>query len=117
MKKLIAALAATVGIALPGSADAHFYAHCRTNACERHVIRPFKSHLLSIALCESHRQWHIHGSFDGGMQFGWSTWKRTGSRYAHAYLAPPLEQMYRAVIWASMIGWNWHSTAGWPVCG
>lgn len=116
--KTIAVLVATVGIAFsPASSDAHFYRHCRTRHCKRHVVRPFKTRLLSIAWCESRRHWHIHGAFDGGMQFGWSTWPRTGSRYSHAYLAPPIEQMYRAVIWSSMIGWAWHSTAGWPVCG
>jgi hypothetical protein len=117
MKKLIAVLVATVGIALPGSADAHFYAHCKSWHCKRHVVRPFKSRLIRMARCESGMRWWLHNSYEGGLQFGSGTWDRTGSRYAAAYQAPPLEQEYRAVIWASMIGWRWHSTMGWPVCG
>lgn len=70
-----------------------------------------------MAHCESRQHWHIDGAFDGGLQFSPSTWSKTGSRYAFAYQAPILEQKYRAVIWASLIGWRWRSTAGWPNCG
>lgn len=100
------------------SAEAHFTASCKKNVCKRHVIKPFVSHLLSIASCESGRRWYLNiGLFDGGFQFSPSTWRATGSKYSFAYQAPPIEQKYRAVVWASKINWSWHSTAGWPVCG
>lgn len=98
-------------------AKAHFNKHCKKNKCKRHVIKPFLPRLNRIAGCESGKRWHLNSNFDGGLQFHPSTWNATGSRYSYAFLAPPLEQKYRAVIWASIIGWNWHSTAGWPVCG
>lgn len=70
-----------------------------------------------MAWCESRRRWHINSTFDGGLQFSPSTWWKTRSPWAYAYEAPAYEQKYRAVIWAHMIGWAWHSTEGWPVCG
>lgn len=105
------------GVAGAPSAEAHFRADCKTNKCKRHVIKPHRAHLKSMAYCESRLQWHIDGQFDGGLQFSPGTWNATGSSYAFAYQAPPLEQKYRAVVWASKIGWAWRSTAGWPVCG
>lgn len=102
---------------ITSGADAHFYSGCKKNRCKRHVLKPFKPHVLSIAYCESRLRWGINSVFDGGLQFSPSTWNATGSKYNFAYQAPPLEQMYRGVIWAEKIGWNWHSTAGWPVCG
>jgi hypothetical protein len=107
-----------VGLAiLVSTADAHFYAGCHKAKCKRHVNRPFQSRLTRMARCESGLRWHIDGTFDGGLQFSPSTWAATGSPWRYAYQAPVYEQKYRAVIWASRIGWAWHSTAGWPVCG
>lgn len=102
---------------VPPLAPAHFVSSCQGTRCKRHVVRPFNARLERMAGCESTWRWHITGAFDGGLQFSASTWSRTGSRYARAHYAPELEQKYRAVVWARMIGWAWHSTAGWPVCG
>lgn len=115
-RPVLAVLAALV-VLVPLPAPGHFVAGCKGERCKRHVVRPFRAHLNRIAMCESTRRWHLNGMFDGGLQFHPSTWASTGSRYAFAYLAPPSEQRYRAVVWASRIGWAWHSTAGWPVCG
>jgi len=118
MKTILALITATLVMASSAApAQAHFYAGCKKNRCKRHVVRPFNAHLNAMAWCESRRRWHINGLNDGGLQFSPQTWWRTGSRYSYAYQAPELEQKYRAVIWASKIGWAWHSTAGWPVCG
>lgn len=105
-----------MGIFTP-TTKAHFFKGCKGNFCKRHVVKPFKSKVLAIASCESGRRWYINGLFDGGLQFHPGTWNSTNSKYAFAYQAPPLEQMYRGVVWASMIGWAWRSTAGWPNCG
>jgi hypothetical protein len=107
-----------IGIAvLAAHADAHFYAGCKKRHCKVHVIRPFQPRLNAMAWCESRRRWHIDGMYDGGLQFSPSTWSKLGSRWRYAFQAPEYEQKYRAVIWAHRIGWAWHSTAGWPVCG
>lgn len=117
--KRLAIFAVLVGMSQAAPAESHFYAGCQKRACKRHVVAPFNTHLESIARCESGRDWHYNGSsgFDGGLQFSPSTWNRTGSRFAFAWQASGLEQKYRAVIWAHAIGWAWHTTAGWPVCG
>lgn len=115
---IVGLLVAAIGITiLVADAGAHFYAGCQKNHCKRHVVRPHNSHLNAMARCESGGRWYIDSTFDGGLQFNPSTWNATGSRYAFAYQAPRLEQKYRAVIWASRIGWAWRSTAGWPNCG
>ena len=115
IKILMASMIASA--AINTSADAHIKKDCKRIICKKHVVKPFKRKVLAIAWCESRQRWYIDSQFDGGLQFSPSTWNRTGSNYLFAYQAPPLEQMYRAVIWASMIGWRWHSPAGWPVCG
>lgn len=115
MKRALALAAVLASPAVP--AKAHFYAGCKKAPCKRHVIAPFKERLHRMAGCESTWRWHIDSDFDGGLQFHPRTWGATGSRYAFAFQAPPLEQKFRAVIWASRIGWAWSSTAGWPVCG
>lgn len=104
---------------LVAAADAHFTNGCRKDPCKAHVVRPYAAKLDRMARCESGRRWSYNGSsgFDGGLQFHPGTWRATGSRYAFAWQAPPLEQKYRAVVWASRIGFAWSSTAGWPVCG
>lgn len=113
---MTAAVVATTGIT-PTASHAHFTSGCKKNVCKRHVLKPFKQRVLNIASCESHQRWYINSFFDGGLQFEPGTWNSTGSKYSFAYLAPPLEQMYRSVIWASKINWQWRSTAGWPNCG
>lgn len=116
----VIATAVTFVLAVADAADAHFYAGCQKNHCKRHVVRPFNAHLRSMHNCEMRGRtwdWHFNGQFDGGLQFSPPTWNATGSRFAFAYQAPKLEQKYRAVIWASRIGWAWRSTAGWPNCG
>jgi hypothetical protein len=110
-------LVVTLILAVVDGADAHFYAGCKKRHCKVHVIRPFQPRLNSIAWCESRRHWHIDSVYDGGLQFSPSTWSKLGSRWRYAFQAPEYEQKYRAVIWAHRIGWAWHSTAGWPVCG
>lgn len=115
--KIFMVTAMMAGTATTVPADAHFTSGCKKNECKRHVLAPFKKHILSIVSCESRRSWFINGRFDGGLQFDPNTWSSTGSKYTFAYQAPPLEQMYRGVVWASKIGWRWKSTAGWPVCG
>lgn len=119
MKLRCAAVAAAVSVAVvaPPGAQAHFYKGCKKNPCKRHVVKPFRAGLERMAGCESGHRWFIHGVHEGGLQFAPSTWDATGSRYSAAHLAPKLEQMYRAVIWASMINWRWQSNAGWPHCG
>lgn len=112
-----AILAACVLAVVADDADAHFYASCQKTSCKRHVVRPFDARLERMAGCESTHRWFLDGTFDGGLQFSPGTWSKTGSRYRYAYAAPVIEQKYRAVIWASRIGWAWSSTAGWPRCG
>lgn len=116
-KIFLASFLASMGIST-SVAKSHFTSGCKKNKCKRHVVKPFKKHLLNIASCESGRRWHLNiGLFDGGLQFHPTTWNATGSKYSFAYQAPQIEQMYRAVVWSSKIGWRWRSTAGWPVCG
>lgn len=117
--KTLAATAAVVLTPVLGAApaEAHFYKGCKKNKCKRHVVKPHNSHLMKIARCESGLRWRINRLFDGGLQFHPTTWNATGSKYAFAYLASPLEQKYRAVIWSSKIGWAWRTSAGWPNCG
>lgn len=91
--------------------------HCVRRRCKRLVVEPYDAYLEGVAYCESRRRWHIDGYFDGGLQFSPATWSRTGSRFVYAWQASELEQKYRAILWARLIGFNWHSTAGWPVCG
>lgn len=114
---LLAAALALMLAVLPAGASAHFTPGCKKRPCKRHVVGPYKPRLLRMATCESGRRWHITGVHDGGLQFSPATWSQTGSRFARAHHAPALEQMYRAVVWASRIGWAWRSTAGWPNCG
>lgn len=99
------------------TAQSHFYAGCKKNKCKQRAIAPFNDHLNRIARCESGGDWYNDSQFDGGLQFDSGTWSQTGSKFATADLAGVLEQKYRAVIWASKIGFAWHTTAGWPVCG
>lgn len=118
--KIITTIAAAIALVVPPQADAHVVAGCKKPRCKRHVVAPFDAHLNAIHRCEMRGrvgQWHYDGTFDGGLQFGLTSWRATGSPYSFAYQAPVLEQKYRAVLWARMIGWAWHSTAGWPVCG
>jgi hypothetical protein len=112
MKKLILAALVALHFA-PAKADAHFYAGCKKNPCKRHVVKPFNAFLNRLAGCESTHRWFLDGHHDGGLQFDPGTWNATGSKYSFAYQAPILEQKYRAVIWASKIGWAWGSPAGW----
>jgi hypothetical protein len=114
MKRIITLAAlASVGTT---TAEAHYYDGCKKNPCKRHVLKPYKAKVLRIATCESNQRWHLRNGYEGGMQFSPGTWDDTGSRYSAAYYAPPLEQMYRAVVWFHKIG-TWVTTAGWPVCG
>lgn len=119
MRKFITAVTATAALIAAVPASGHFYAGCQKDRCKAHVIEPFQPKLRAIATCESGRRWSYNGSsgFDGGFQFSPSTWSSTGSRYAYAWQAPAREQKFRAVVWASKIGWQWRSTAGWPNCG
>jgi len=118
IKTSLAAVAvALTPMAATKSAEAHFWKGCEKNKCKRHVIKPHDSHLMRIARCESSLRWYINGLFDGGLQFHPTTWNATSSKFSFAYQAGPLEQKYRAVIWASKIGWAWRTSAGWPNCG
>lgn len=115
-------IAATIAVAVTPAvaatpAQGHFFRGCKKNKCKRHVVKPHNSHLIRIARCESGLRWRINGLFDGGLQFHPSTWNATGSKYSFAYLAPRLEQKYRAVIWSKKIGGAWRTSAGWPNCG
>lgn len=117
MKRVIAGLVALwIAGAFVPAAHGHFTTGCKHSLCKRHVVRPFIGLIRSIHLCES-RNWFLDGRYDGGMQFSPATWSATGSKYRYAWQAPILEQKYRAVVWAHRIGWRWHSTQGWPVCG
>jgi hypothetical protein len=117
MKKIATVVLATVSLALAAApAQSHFYAGCQKDKCKAHVVAPYRAELRKIHNCES-RNWFLDSTYDGGLQFSPGTWNATGSAYAYAYQAPILEQKYRGVIWAHKINWNWHSTAGWPVCG
>lgn len=117
---LIALAAVVVGaLVLATRADAHFTGGCHADwrACKRHVIKPYRAKLDAISWCESRNRWRIDSTYDGGFQFAPGTWNATGSPVPFAFMATPLEQRYRAVVWARRIGWAWSSTAGWPVCG
>lgn len=116
MRTVAIAIAASFVVA-PSTASAHYTAGCKKNLCKRHVVAPYRSKIIRIARCESGLRWHIRNGHEGGLQFASGTWDATGSRYVAAYLAPVLEQMYRAVVWFHMIGQTWVTTAGWPVCG
>jgi hypothetical protein len=115
MKRPIALLSAAVCATIPAPAQA-VVTTCKKPPCKRAQIRPHLARLNKIAHCESRNHWHLDGAFDGGLQFEPTAWRQTGSRYRYAYQAPVLEQRYRAVVWASRIGWAWGSTAGWPTC-
>lgn len=120
MRKITLSLAtAAVAFIAPAiPAKAHFYAGCKKNKCKRHVIKPHRDRLDRMHNCEARGAgWFKDGLFDGGLQFTPSTWQATGSPVSFAYMASKTEQRYRAVVWASMIGWAWRSTAGWPNCG
>lgn len=116
-KRALTALVVAASVACPSGAQAHLTNGCKKNKCKRHVVAPFNAHLNRMAHCESTGRWFLNGFFDGGLQFSPTTWNATGSRYSFAYLAPVLEQKYRAVLWAKRIGFAWRSTAGWPNCG
>lgn len=116
MRRLLTSLVVAGVMAAPATAQGHFYSGCKKNKCKRHVVRPFDSKLDRMAQCESTGRWFINSLFDGGLQFSPATWTSTGSTYSYAYLAPILEQKYRAVILRFRIG-TWTTTAGWPRCG
>lgn len=102
---------------IPSQAHGHFFAGCKKNKCKKHVVKPFNNKLERMHNCEARGVgWFHDGMYDGGLQFSPGTWNATGSRYSFAYLAPIIEQKYRAVIWRFKIG-TWVTTAGWPICG
>ncbi len=112
----LAAVMVALLFVLSTSAVAHFTSGCKKNRCKRHVVKPYNDKLNRMAQCESGGRWFIDGAFDGGLQFHPGTWNATGSAYSFAYLAPIIEQKYRALIWRSKIG-TFVTTAGWPRCG
>jgi Transglycosylase-like domain len=119
MRILMAVVLAAVFILIATApTEAHFTRGCKAHwtGCKRHVVKPFNARLNRMAWCESRYHWHIEGRYSGGLQFSYDTWRRAGG-HGTAGSNTVLEQKYRAVVWSSMIGWNWHSTAGWPVCG
>lgn len=117
MSRLLASFAVAGALVVPATSDAHFTFGCKKNRCKRHVVKPYDAKLDRMARCESSGRWFLNGIFDGGLQFHPRTWNATGSRYSFAFLAPILEQKYRAVIWYHMIGDTFVTTAGWPRCG
>lgn len=117
MRRLLSLVIVAGALIVPAaSAQGHFYAGCKKSKCKRHVVKPYDRKLDRMARCESTTHWFINSTFDGGLQFHPATWDSTGSHYSFAYLAPILEQKYRAVIWYFRIG-TWVTTAGWPRCG
>ncbi len=121
MKKVLLALTAAMVMSTAiqsSTASAHFYAGCQKYTCKAHVVKPFKERLERMHHCEARGVgWFSDGLHDGGLQFTVQTWRATGSKFAFAYQASKTEQMYRAVVWAAMINWQWRSRAGWPNCG
>ncbi len=116
MKRLLTTVVIAGVMSVPTTAPAHFTPSCKKNKCKRHVVKPFDAKLDRMAGCESGGRWFLNAYHDGGLQFHPSTWNATGSPYAFAYLAPVLEQKFRAVVWRFKIG-TFVTTAGWPRCG
>jgi hypothetical protein len=127
MRKFLATAVATGVAVLPTSADAYMKG-CNSHACEKRVfkkhmkktVRPFRDWLRRVRTCENGgRYYNVRANgFLWAYQFHPNTWQAAGGAWPISYTPTPLEQDYRAVKWATKIGWsNVHSTAGWPVCG
>lgn len=126
-RKLLTSLLVGGAALLPSTADA-FIPGCNTHSCEKRVwtkyrkrvVLPHRPWLAKVSACESGgnpRAVGGGGIFRGKYQFMWSTWRSAGGQ-GDPVVATEIEQDYRAVVWATRIGWgNVHTTAGWPVCG
>jgi hypothetical protein len=80
----------------------------------RHIPSWGRSHLRSIAWCESHnnpRAVSSSGAYRGLYQFSFSTWRVVGGSGDPA-AAPRSEQTWRA--WVLLKN---HGSGHWPVCG
>jgi len=80
----------------------------------RHIPSWDRSHLRSIASCESHnnpRAVSSSGAYRGLYQFSFSTWRVVGGSGDPA-AAPRSEQTWRA--WVLLKN---HGSGHWPVCG
>jgi hypothetical protein len=80
----------------------------------RHIPSWGRSHLRSIALCESHnnpRAVSSSGAYRGLYQFSFSTWQVVGG-WGDPAAAPRSEQTWRA--WVLLKN---HGSGHWPVCG
>lgn len=129
IRKAVATAILTGVAAAPALAkDMSDWPGCNTKACEKRVwtkhrkrtVRPHRPWLNKVSWCESrHNPRAIGGggAFRGKYQFTFSSWSAAGGK-GDPVFATELEQDYRAVRWAMMIGWgNVHTTAGWPICG
>ena len=80
----------------------------------RHIPSWGRSHLRSIAWCESHnnpRAVSSNGAYRGLYQFSFSTWSVVGGA-GDPVAAPRSEQTWRA--WVLLKN---HGSGHWPVCG
>jgi hypothetical protein len=80
----------------------------------RHIPSWGRSHLHSIAWCESHnnpRAVSSGGAYRGLYQFSFSTWRVVGG-WGDPAAAPRSEQTWRA--WVLLKN---HGSGHWPVCG
>ena len=76
----------------------------------------------AIAQCESTGNWSINtgNGYWGGLQFLPSTWFAAGGGPFDGEGSFPYSREYQIGIaerWTAMIGGNYWSTGGWPVCG
>jgi hypothetical protein len=80
----------------------------------RHIPAWGRSHLRSIARCESHnnpRAVSSSGAYRGLYQFSFSTWRAVGG-WGDPAAAPRSEQTWRAWVLLKNDG-----SGHWPVCG
>ncbi len=123
MRYVSAVLTAAAVFSFPASAGAQVDAPLAESAALSHkqrAVRPHRPWLRSLGWCESKNRLRAiggGGAFRGKYQFSMRTWYAAGGR-GDPINASELEQSYRAVKWARIIGWNnVHTTMGWPVCG
>ena len=93
---------------------AHAFRRRTPSSASRSQLRaPIAALFQRLALCESGGRWHIHGYFDGGLQFLPSTWVANGGlEFApRADLASKAEQITVALRLLRTAGWS-----SWPVC-
>ena len=64
-----------------------------------------------LAECESGGNWHLDGTYDGGLQFAPSTWRAMGGPTEFAWAASREQQIEVARRLYNEVGWS-----AWPGC-